>query len=90
MERPPTQDSPAAQGAGIAVRNNILKALMASVCAYELIALVAETFRWQRPQSISVLTSRSKVMRALMAVGYLLLGVHVSYIVRGDPQLHNP
>jgi len=65
------------------MRNNVLKALMAGVCAYELAALVAETAQLSHPKTISVLTARSKVMRGAMAAGYLVLGVHVGYIVKG-------
>jgi hypothetical protein len=65
------------------MRNNVLKAVMAGVCAYELAALVAETTGVDRPRTISVLTGRSRVMRGTMAVGYLVLGVHVGYVVKG-------
>lgn len=65
------------------MRDNILKGLMAGVCAYELAALVAETARLPHPKTISVLTSRSRIMRGAMAAGYLVLGVHVGYIVKG-------
>lgn len=65
------------------MRNNILKAVMAGVCAYELAALVAETAGADHPKTISVLTGRSRVMRGAMAAGYLVLGVHVAYVVKG-------
>ena len=65
------------------MRNNVLKAVMASVCAYELTALVAETTGAEHPKTISVLTGRSRVMRGAMALGYLILGVHVAYVVKG-------
>lgn len=65
------------------MRNNILKAVMGGVCAYELAALVAETAQLPHPKTISVLTSRSRLMRGFMAAGYLVLGVHVGQIVKG-------
>jgi len=65
------------------MRNNVLKAVMASVCAYELSALVAETTGAAHPKTISVLTGKSRVMRGAMALGYLILGVHVAYVVKG-------
>lgn len=65
------------------MRNNVLKAVMASVCAYELTALVAESANLRGPKTISVLTSRSRVLRGAMAAGYLVLGVHVGQLVKG-------
>ena len=65
------------------MRDNILKGIMAGVCAYELAALIAETARFEHPKTISVLTSRSRLMRGAMAAGYMVLGVHVGYVVRG-------
>lgn len=65
------------------MRNNVLKALMAFVCAYELSALIAEATNLRWPKTISVLTSHSKLMRGAMGAGYLVLGVHVGYIVKG-------
>jgi hypothetical protein len=65
------------------MRHNILKGIMASVCAYELAALIAETARFDHPKTISVLTSRSRIMRGAMAAGYMVLGVHVGYVVKG-------
>ncbi|HEX5266889.1 MAG TPA: hypothetical protein VFW24_08950 [Acidimicrobiales bacterium] len=66
------------------MRDNILKGIMAGVCAYELAALIAETARFEHPKTISVLTSRSRVMRGAMAAGYMALGVHVGYVVKGS------
>ena len=65
------------------MRDNILKGVMAGVCAYELAALIAETARFDHPKTISVLTSRSKVLRGAMAAGYVVLGVHIGYVVKG-------
>ena len=66
------------------MRDSLLKAVMAGVCAYELAALIAETAKLERPKTISVLTSRSKVLRGAMAAGYLVLGVHVGHMVKGE------
>jgi hypothetical protein len=66
------------------MRNNVLKGIMAGVCAYELSALIAETARFDHPKTISVLTARSRILRGAMAAGYLVLGVHVGYMVKGD------
>jgi hypothetical protein len=65
------------------MRNNILKAVMASVCAYELTALVAESAGAHHPKTISVLTGRSRVLRGAMGAGYLILGVHVAHVIKG-------
>lgn len=65
------------------MRNNILKAVMAGVCAYELAALVAETVGARHPKTISVLTGRSRVLRGAMGAGYLVLGVHVAQVIKG-------
>lgn len=65
------------------MRDNLLKALMAGVCAYELTALIAETANLRGPKTISVLVGRSKAMRGALAAGYVVLGVHVGYLVKG-------
>ncbi|HZT64986.1 MAG TPA: hypothetical protein VFA11_04285 [Acidimicrobiales bacterium] len=64
-------------------RDKFLKAVMGGVCAYELTALIAEEANFGHPKTISVLTSRSKVLRGAMAVGYVILGVHVGHMVKG-------
>lgn len=65
------------------MRDNVLKGIMAGVCAYELAALIAETARFDHPKTISVLTARSRIMRGAMAAGYMVLGVHIGHIVKG-------
>jgi len=65
------------------LRDNILKGLMAGVCAYELTALIAETAKLSQPKTISVLISRSNVLKGALAAGYVVLGVHVGYLVKG-------
>jgi hypothetical protein len=65
------------------IRDKVLKGVMGGVCAYELTALIAEGANLERPKTISVMTGQSKVLRAALAVGYVVLGVHVGYMVKG-------
>jgi hypothetical protein len=69
------------------LRDNALKALMGGVCAYELAALISEWAGFEQPQTLSVLIGRSKVLKGALAAGYVVLGVHVGYLVKGsEPQ----
>ena len=72
------------------VRDNALKALMGGVCAYELAALISEWAGFEQPQTLSVLIGRSRVLKAGLAAGYVVLGVHVGYLVKGSEPAPEP